>query len=305
MNNRIIRLIAVSGAALALSSCTAVSTVDNVVSETFVPSETAAGTETAENQTETAAGTETAEPPAVSAAEQPEEMTGEAASETAEEQTEEAAEEPPAVSLEMPEDYVLSGSCRLDVETVLQNPELPTGCEITSLDTVLRYNGFDIDKVELCDNYLKIEYNANYTFDEAYIGDPKSTAGFGCYSPVITEAANKFFSDNDAGWKALDISGTPLHDLFYQLEMGRPVVVWSSMSLLDVTWKYQWTTDDGDEAWFPELEHCMVLTGYDLNSGVVYAADPLKGSMEYSMDRFEYIYNEMKQQAVIVYDQGE
>lgn len=281
MNNRIIRLIAVSGAAVALSSCTA---VQSAGSEN--PGATTAA-ETAENTTVSA--------------EQAEEITVEAISEPAEE----PVTEPPTEPLEMPEDYELSGSCRLDVEAVLQNPELPTGCEITSLNTVLRYNGFDIDKVELCENYLTVDYYAAYTFDEAYIGDPKSATGFGCYSPVITETANKFFTENDDSWKALDISGTSLHDLFYQLEKDRPVVVWSSMNLNDVVWRYQWTTDDGDEAWFPEMEHCMVLTGYDFDSGVVYTADPLKGSMEYSMERFEYIYDEMKQQAVIVYKQGE
>ena len=191
MNNRIFRLIAVSGAAVALSACTI---VDPAGGEN---PETAASAETAENTTVSA--------------EQAEEITVELISET----TEEQVTEPLTELLEMPEDYELSGSCRLDVEAVLQNPELPTGCEITSLDTVLRYNGFDIDKVELCENYLTVDYYATYTFDEAYIGDPKSATGFGCYSPVITETANKFFSENDDSWKALDISGTSLQGLFY------------------------------------------------------------------------------------------
>ena len=34
----------------------------------------------------------------------------------------------------------------LDVPQILQNPELPNGCEITSLCEVLRYLGFDADK---------------------------------------------------------------------------------------------------------------------------------------------------------------
>lgn len=205
--------------------------------------------------------------------------------------------------LEKPYGYELTESCRLDVETILQNPELPTGCEVTALATVLNYYGFNIDKVELCDNFLTIDPYAEYTFNEAYVGNPKSPDGFGCYAPVIAETAEKYFESIDAEWRALNISETDFQDLFYQIEKGRPVIVWASMGLMDVQMKLQWTTADGDEAWFAELEHCMVLTGYDFDSGMVYAADPLKGSMEYSLERFEDVYNQMGKQAVILYEQ--
>lgn len=44
---------------------------------------------------------------------------------------------------------------KLDVEPVLQLPELPTGCEITSLATVLNYYGYDISKTQLADEYME------------------------------------------------------------------------------------------------------------------------------------------------------
>ena len=34
-----------------------------------------------------------------------------------------------------------------DFEIIYQEPELPTGCEITALTMVLHYYGFDVDKV--------------------------------------------------------------------------------------------------------------------------------------------------------------
>lgn len=43
---------------------------------------------------------------------------------------------------------------QLNVENILQTPELPNGCEITSAAIVLNYLGFDIDKVTLAENYL-------------------------------------------------------------------------------------------------------------------------------------------------------
>ena len=45
-------------------------------------------------------------------------------------------------------------SNRLNVKCVLQNPELPTGCEITALTIVLNYLGYDVDKLTMADKYL-------------------------------------------------------------------------------------------------------------------------------------------------------
>lgn len=40
------------------------------------------------------------------------------------------------------------------VPMLFQDPELPTGCEVTALAMVLQYYGFDADKCELSDVYL-------------------------------------------------------------------------------------------------------------------------------------------------------
>ena len=50
---------------------------------------------------------------------------------------------------ELPEEYYI------EVTPIYQEPELPAGCEITSLDMLLNYLGFDVDKVDLSDKYLK------------------------------------------------------------------------------------------------------------------------------------------------------
>lgn len=214
-----------------------------------------------------------------------------------------APTQPPTEPLEMPKDYELPESVILDVECILQKPELPTGCEVTALAIALKYCGLEIDKVELCDNFMPIDPHGEYTFDEAYIGNPKADNGFGCNAPVIVETAENYFDAVDADWSALNLTGTDFQDLFYQLEQGRPVIIWASMGLKDVTFRHRWTTADGDEAWFAELEHCMVLTGYDIANGVVYAADPLKGDKEYSLERFQSVYEQMGKQAVIIYEQ--
>lgn len=54
---------------------------------------------------------------------------------------------------------------KLDVEPVLQLPELPTGCEITSLATILNYYGYDISKTQLADEYLECGDKIIFTRD--------------------------------------------------------------------------------------------------------------------------------------------
>ena len=79
-------------------------------------------------------------------------------------------------------------SILLPVPQILQNPELPNGCEITSCCEVLHYLGFAPDKCELADYYLPRSaqwYGADP--DEVYMGNPHlddgSPAALLCMKP--------------------------------------------------------------------------------------------------------------------------
>lgn len=51
---------------------------------------------------------------------------------------------------------IVASSYRIeDFEWLGQYPELPTGCEITSLTSVLNYYGYDVDKEVMADDYLE------------------------------------------------------------------------------------------------------------------------------------------------------
>lgn len=190
---------------------------------------------------------------------------------------------------------------RLEVESILQKPELPSGCEVTSLAVVLNYYGFVVDKVELSDKYLIKSSRADVTFDDAYVGDPK-TNGFCCYAPVIVRTAEKYFRENIiTEYVAEDLTGTGFEELFYEVYNGRPVIVWSSISMSrDPSFVYKWTTPDGTKVFFDSYEHCVVLTGYDKNNGLVFVADPLRGNVEYPLGRFSEIYDLMGMRAVVI-----
>ena len=66
-------------------------------------------------------------------------------------------------SITEPTEYVPAQSYSIDVEPVLQLPEFPTGCEITSLTTVLNHLGYDINKVDLYEDYFEKDLDGRIT----------------------------------------------------------------------------------------------------------------------------------------------
>lgn len=215
--------------------------------------------------------------------------------------TEPPATEPFSVDVSVPEDYEFPASYVIEgFETVMQEPELPTGCEVTALAEVLNYLGFDIDKVELCDGFMPVDYDGAVNMYYAYIGDPKSYSGFGCYAPVIVKTAYEYFESIDSPCYAVDLTGTDLHEIFYQLCQDRPVIVWSTIGQRETYPNYKWTAGNGEDMVFNDYQHCLAIYGYDYNEGVVYAADPLVGNTTYELSRFETIYDIMYKQAVVI-----
>lgn len=224
-----------------------------------------------------------------------------AADTSAVENEKEIETEPFSIDVSVPDDYTVPDSFVIEgFNTVMQEPELPTGCEITSLAEVLNYLGFKIDKEELCENFMPVDYAGVVTMDQAYIGDPRANNGFGCNSPVIVKAAYEYFESVDSPCYAVDLSGTDFRDLFYQICQGRPVIVWSTMHLTESYPTYLWTAGNGEDMIFNYYHHCMAIYGYDLNEGVVYAGDPLVGNTTYPLEKFETIYDIMEKQAVVI-----
>ena len=206
------------------------------------------------------------------------------------------------LDISVPEKYELPRKYTIDgFETVLQKPELPTGCEVTALCEVLNYLGFDIDKVTLADEFMPMDNNGITTMKTAYIGDPKSDEGFGCNAAVIVQTADDYFESVDSPCYAVDLTGSSMKDLYYQVTQGRPVIIWSTINLIITSPNLRWVTNDGEEMWFNDFQHCVALYGYDLDRNAVLVADPLAGNVEYDLAKFESIYNDlMSKQAVVI-----
>ncbi|MCD7730342.1 MAG: C39 family peptidase [Oscillospiraceae bacterium] len=191
----------------------------------------------------------------------------------------------------------------IGANAILQNPELPTGCEITSLTMLLNYLGFDVDKLTMADKYLpKGEYR-NSDFNEVFVGTPKSTFAYGCFSNAIVTAAKSYLEDSggDEAYKVRNISGCPTKALYAAVDNGNPVIVWASIDMKAIKEGATWTVSStGKTLTWPANEHCMLLVGYNTEKGVVYVNDPLKGLTSYDMEIFETRFESLSNQAVII-----
>lgn len=79
---------------------------------------------------------------------------------------------------------------------------------------------------------------------------------------------------------------------------GRPVAVWTSLYLLDPGIDLRGSTSEG-YTWY-EMEHCVVLAGYDLENDKVIISDPMQGIAEYSLEWFQEVYERVGQYAVVI-----
>jgi len=195
------------------------------------------------------------------------------------------------------------------VQNILQNPELPTGCECVSLTILLNHLGYFVDKVTLARDYLpKMDfywYNGIYygaDFRTTFAGNPESEHSYGCYAPCIVTTANRFLSENGYIAEAVDLTGTDFDSLLSNyIDNDIPVLIWiTSSNLHESRLTSIWTTPTGEQVQWRAYEHCVVLTGYDKDNGFIDVSDPLIGNTSYDYERIKQRYIEMGQQAVYI-----
>lgn len=187
----------------------------------------------------------------------------------------------------------------LGLKYILQNPELPTGCEVTSLAMVLNYMGFEVDKCELADNYLDKGTIGMVTANTAFIGDPRYGYSYGCFAPVIVNCANKYLSGLQTEYKAYNLTGSRLEELFYEIDRGNPLIVWTTIDMAEPYDADVWNID-GERFVWPANEHCVVLSGYNRLTNKVYVSDPMTGNVSYDMDIFNDRYEKLNSQAIVI-----
>ena len=205
-------------------------------------------------------------------------------------------------------------SVYIDMKNILQNPELPVGCEITSLTILLRYYGFDAEKTDLARNYLPTSWGNPVTKDgklykdsffDYFIGDPFSR-GYGCFSPAIEKAANKYISAHGGGFTVKNISGCHPDTLYEYIIAGTPVLCWATDGMIEPEYYETWydNTTGQQLDWYLN-EHCFILAGFNIANSTVTLNDPMKGIIDYNIDKFEVRFKQMYSQAIVIIPDGE
>lgn len=197
----------------------------------------------------------------------------------------------------------------LPVASLLQTPELPNGCEATSLAMLLQSYGLDADKISLAYDYIPRQdftYTFWYTFgpnpERFYAGDP-SSEGFYCFAGTLAKGANAFLQQANSDLRAVDITGCSSEQLRATLAQGRPVVVWATIGMEPsrLTETFTWYFYENGQRYHPYSNlHCLLLYGYD--NEYYYLMDPLTGVRATPRIQFEARWSEMGQRALVLSD---
>lgn len=195
----------------------------------------------------------------------------------------------------------------LAVPVHMQYPELPHGCEITSLTSVLTYYGADIDKITMANKYLpkqpftqegdrKIGPNPN----EYYAGEPSSAQGTYSFAGPIVKAASNYIEEHEMDLIAENKSGSTVEEIEQYVKLGVPVISWVTLDLSEPRKRDGWYFAGTNT--FHEMYtnlHAVVIVGITDKS--VEVMDPLKGIVQLNKKQFFASYKALGEQAVIVY----
>ena len=164
-----------------------------------------------------------------------------------------------------------------DVPFIKQLPELPRGCEVTSLAMLLQYKGVQVDKMQLASEIHRVPFEQNGLRGnpyEGFVGNiyTKAEPGYGVYNKPIFDLAEKYVPE-----KVINLTGRDMQDIYKVISSGSPVWV-----IINTTFKplaessfETWNTSSG-EVKITYYEHSAVVIGYDQN--FVYVNDPLKNN---------------------------
>lgn len=180
------------------------------------------------------------------------------------------------------EDYStipLKESVLLEAPMIKQMPELPRGCEVTSLAMLLQYAGIPADKMVLAEQIKKDPTPYRKVNGQVYFGHPNNgfvgdmytfdKPGLGVYHRPIAELAERYLPG-----RIHDFTGSDFNKIKKHLSDGRPVwvIINSHYKRLDPSFFQTWQTPSGPIE-ITYKEHSVLVTGYDAD--YIYFNDPL------------------------------
>jgi uncharacterized protein YvpB len=187
----------------------------------------------------------------------------------------------------------------INAPLIQQMPQLPRGCEVTSLAMLLNSHGIQADKMTLAKQVKKVPFMSNgYRGNphDGFVGDifTFSNHGLGVYHGPIFQLANTY-----APGRVVDFTGSSPAQIYQMIDLGSPVwvITNSAFKSLDSSYFNVWQTQSGPIS-ITYKEHSVIVTGYDQN--YVYVNDPLynKPNRKVARKDFEASWIQMGRQAI-------
>lgn len=196
----------------------------------------------------------------------------------------------------------LKDKVAIDVPLIEQLPELPRGCEVTSLAMLFESANMTVDKMQLAKEIRRNPAKQVIKNGQIHFGDPNNgfvgdmysfqTPGLGVYHKPIIELAEKYLPG-----KIVNLSNRPFNELKIPLSDGRPVwvIINTHYEKLADSYFQTWYTESGPIQ-ITRKQHSVLITGYD--EQYIYFNDPLNRRTKAPIKDFEQSWVQMGSHAM-------
>lgn len=189
---------------------------------------------------------------------------------------------------------------KLDVPLENQMPDLPNGCEVTSLSMLMNYYGIKVNKNELAENIQHVDF---FTDGGKYRGNPNqgfvghmsiANAGWCVYNGPLYNVARKYTTHIE------NITGSVFLSLLKLVSNGHPVLIITTTTFNRVNDMQTWDTNTGKVNVTPS-SHACVITGYSKPKKVVYVNNPYGyKNQPVNWKNLQASYNQQGRQALYI-----
>ena len=189
---------------------------------------------------------------------------------------------------------------KLNVPLENQMPDLPNGCEVTSLSMLMNYYGIKVSKNELAET---IQHVDSFTDGGKYRGNPHqgfvghmtiANAGWCVYNEPLYNVARKYTSHIE------NITGSDFLSLLKLVSNGPPVMIITTTTFNKVNNMQTWDTNTGKVNVTPS-SHACVITGYSKPKKVVYVNNPYGyKNQPVNWKNLQASYNQQGRQALYI-----
>ena len=189
---------------------------------------------------------------------------------------------------------------KLNVPLENQMPDLPNGCEVTSLSMLMNYYGIKVSKNELAET---IQHVDSFTDGGKYRGNPHqgfvghmtiANAGWCVYNEPLYNVARKYTSHIE------NITGSNFLSLLKLVSNGHPVMIITTTTFNKVNNMQTWDTNTGKVNVTPS-SHACVITGYSKPKKVIYVNNPYGyKNQPVNWKNLQASYNQQGRQALYI-----